>query len=83
MTQFDKLLQRIQGNPKDFTFQELKGLMSKCGYKISTKGKTSGSRIAVKGNVSELQIHKPHNRDTLLHYEIVAVLDFLRKEGVI
>ncbi len=83
MTQFDKQLQRLQSYPKNFTFRELQSLLHKCGYKMNTKGKTSGSRIAFKGSVAELQIHQPHDRNVLLKYEIDAALTFLRKEGII
>ena len=41
----DKLIQRFASQPTDFTWSELVRLFSLFGYEISTKGKTSGSRV--------------------------------------
>lgn len=83
MSEFEKLLERLKSKPKDFTYKELNGLMSKCGFKVNNKGKTSGSRIEYKGSNGALRLHKPHNRNFLHDYEIKAVIDFLVQEGFI
>ena len=74
---------RLQSNPKDYTFQELQSLMSKCGFKLDNKGKTSGSRVSFKGNKTTLRLHKPHNYSYLKNYQIKDVIIFLTQEGVI
>ena len=77
----DKLLARLQGKPKDFTFDELETLL----YGFGCKSKQNGSS-AVKfayGNIS-YTIHKPHGRDGVLHhYQVKETIEFLRKAGLI
>ena len=45
MGQKDKLIERLQSKPKDFTFEEAETLLSFLSYRRSNKGKTSGSRV--------------------------------------
>lgn len=45
MTAKDKLTERFKTLPKDFTFGELTKLLNGFGFAISSKGKTSGSRV--------------------------------------
>lgn len=45
MTKKDKLLERFLSIPKDFTYNELKTMLSGLGYKEYQLGKTSGSRV--------------------------------------
>jgi hypothetical protein len=58
----DKLIERFKKQPKDFTFDELIKLLGGFGFKISNKGKTSGSRIRFQNEELKLIIdmHKPH-----------------------
>lgn len=55
MAEYEKLLSRLQSNPKDFTYKKLQSIMSKNGYKEDSNGKTSGSRV-------EYKVHNPEFR---------------------
>ena len=62
MSTKDKLKERFSNQPKDFTFDELKTLLNGMGFKICTKGKTSGSRVRFQNPALRIiiDIHKPH-----------------------
>lgn len=84
MSKQDKLIERFLSEPKDFTFNELVKLMSIFGYKLSNKGKTSGSRIIFFRKYSaSILIHKPHQRNYLLIYQIKEIENILRKERLL
>lgn len=83
MAEYEKLLEKLKSNPKDFTYRELQSIMSKNGYVENNKGRSSGSRVEYKGKVTSLRMHKPHGRNFLHDYQIKAVLEFLAKEGVL
>jgi hypothetical protein len=46
MGKHEKLLKRFLSKPADFTFDELRRLLSYLGYDEAKTGKTSGSRAA-------------------------------------
>jgi len=84
MTRHDKLLKRLLSKPKDFSFDELVKLLGGFGYEMVNKGKTSGSRVAFEKSKDSFQMHKPHNRETvLLHYQIKELVEFLVKRQLI
>jgi len=85
MSSHEKLLERFLKFPKDFTWDELKRLLSKYGYYQNTKGKTSGSRIAFENETSNilLDLHKPHPKNLLKPYQMKDVLEFLKRIGII
>lgn len=58
----EKLIARFISQPKDFTFDEMSRLLTGFGYKISNKGKTSGSRVRFINQESKsvIDLHKPH-----------------------
>ena len=58
----EKLIERFKRLPKDFTFDELKSLLSGLGFELSNKGKTSGSRARFQNTELKviIDIHKPH-----------------------
>ena len=62
MSTKEKLIERFQTQPKDFTFDELKNLLGGMGFVISNKGKTSGSRVRFQHLELKIiiDIHKPH-----------------------
>jgi len=79
MSQKDKLLQRLRGEPKDFTFDELKHLLGLLDYELSNKGKTSGSRVKFeKEGHNSIYMHKPHGGNVLLEYQVKDVIDALK-----
>jgi len=62
MSSKEKLIERFKKQPKDFTFSELKSLLSGFGFEMSNKGKTSGSRVRFQHAELKviIDIHKPH-----------------------
>ena len=79
----EKLIERLKSNPKDFTFNEMRGALESFGFKMTNKGKTSGSRVRfLKGNTAII-LHKPHPRKELLEYQVKQILEVLEKEDLI
>ena len=78
-----KLTERLKSNPKDFTFDEMKSLLELLGFKLSNKGKTSGSRVRFLRDNTAIVMHKPHPRKELQEYQIKQVLEILTKEGLV
>ncbi len=76
------MVARLLSKPSDYTFLELKGLTSKLGCTIIQD--RNGSRceiIAPSG--SKFIVHKPHSYKYFKSYVIIALISFLRKEGLI
>ena len=83
MSKKEKLIARLKSKPKDFTFDEMRNLLEILEFEMSTKGRTSGSRVKFeKGRVS-VYLHKPHPRKELLEYQINYVLEKLESEDLI
>lgn len=80
-----KLLKRLLARPKDFTYDELKKLLSAVDCEEDNKGRTSGSRVAFvhKDTGTILRLHKPHPNNELKGYQINLVIEFLQNLGVI
>ena len=84
MSKKEKLINHLKSKPKDFTYAELKSLLSYFGYYEVTKGKTSGSRIKFENdNGKFILLHKPHGRKDLLQYQINQIIDNLNEDGVL
>lgn len=79
MSKYDKLLKRFLSKPKDFTYNELKTLLSGFGYNELTKGSTSGSRVSFCNHDTEhiICLHKPHPGSILKTYQIELVIEAL------
>jgi len=61
----------------------LKNLLESLGFKMTNKGKTSGSRtMFMKGKIPII-LHKPHSRKGLLEYQIKQIIAVLEKENCI
>ncbi|KJR40851.1 HicA family protein [Candidatus Magnetoovum chiemensis] len=85
MSTFDKLFKKLLSKPKDFTYSELKTLLTSLGYEEEERGKTSGSRagfINDKKN-SIILLHKPHNNKHLMSYQLNTVIKELKRIGII
>ncbi|MBU1627588.1 type II toxin-antitoxin system HicA family toxin [bacterium] len=84
MSQSDKLLKKLLSKPKDFTYNELKTLLRRLGYKEAKTGKTSGSRVAFLNHKTKniIRLHKPHPGNELKKYQISYLIEELRKMGV-
>jgi hypothetical protein len=85
MSSHEKLFERFLSFPKDFTWDELNRLLKKYGYYQNNKGKTSGSRVKFEKDDSNiyLDLHKPHPKKILKPYQMIDVLDFLKRIKVI
>ena len=82
MSKFEKLIDRLQRKPKDFTYEELKTVLTGLGYSESNKGKTSGSRVAfinVETNYI-LRIHKPHPANIIKAYALKYIINELKTQ---
>ncbi|MCL2199852.1 MAG: type II toxin-antitoxin system HicA family toxin [Defluviitaleaceae bacterium] len=83
MSKKEKLIKRLKSKPNDMTFSEIETLLLSFGFRMSNKGKTSGSRIDFKlGNIT-VRLHKPHGNKPLLPYQIITILDSLITGGLI
>ena len=62
MSTKEKLIERFKKQPKDFTFDELKTMLTGFGFELSNKRKTSGSRVRFQNTELKIiiDIHKPH-----------------------
>ena len=84
MGQKEKLIERLKGRPKDFTFEEAEALLGYLGYRRSDKGRTSGSRVMfAHAELPPVLLHKPHPRKELLAYQVKQLLDALEQEGLL
>ena len=84
MGQKEKLIQKLQTNPKDFTFDEAETLLGYFNIKRSNNGRTSGSRVIFKGGThGDFLMHKPHPQKELRPYQVKNLLEYLREEGLI
>jgi len=83
MSRKEKLIKRLLGKPKDFSYDELRTLLKLFGYEELKKGKTSGSRVAFVNEKSMhiIRLHKPHPRKTLKRYQIEYVIEILKEKG--
>ena len=84
MTRRDKLVARLKGRPRDFTWDELVRLLEGLGYREAAAGKTGGSRRRfVHATAPAIALHKPHPGKIVKMYVIEDVLRLLTEEGLI
>ncbi|WP_277055461.1 type II toxin-antitoxin system HicA family toxin [Treponema socranskii] len=85
MSQKEKLIKRLLNKPVDFTYDELRKLLGKLGYKENQSGKTSGSRVAFFNEKTEhiIRLHKPHPKNVLKQYQIEQLVEELTTRGLI
>ncbi len=79
VAKIDKLILKIQANPKDFTWDELKKVLSHFGYEeMPQKGKTGGSRRKFVNNKKEvISLHEPHPKKIVKSYVIKQIIEHL------
>jgi len=80
MSKSDKLVIRFLLRPKDFTYNELKTLLSSFGYK-EIQG--AGSRVYFAKETHKIKLHKPHPDNKLKRYQIDLVAKELTNKGLI
>ena len=80
MSRHDKLVARLRGKPKDFTWDELVRLLEGLGYSEAATGKTGGF---IHDPAPTIALHKPHPGNIVRMYVIEDVLRVLTEEGLI
>lgn len=83
MSKKDKLLNRLLRKPKDFTFDEMKTLLSYFGYELKQGGTGSGVKFVKEGNNEVINFHKPHPNGILKRYILEQVTEKLKKDGLL
>lgn len=83
MSQLKKSLERLKSIPSDYTYDELKGVLSKLGYIECNKGKTSGSRVSFcrQSDKKIIMLHKPHPGNIVRKCTVRNVIENLRENG--
>ena len=85
MSQEEKLLKRLLTKPVDFTYDELRKLLGKMGYKENQSGKTSGSRVAFCNDKTGhiIRLHKPHPNNVLKQYQVEQIVEELKTRRLV
>ena len=79
----EKAIERICSLPKDYTYRELRSLLTKLGFEENDKGKSSGSRVLFyrARDKAVIRLHKPHPEDEMPHYAVKDVVERLERYG--
>lgn len=80
MSKTEKLIMRLLSQPKDFTYAELKTILTFWGYE-EVQG--AGSRVCFRSETHKMKLHKPHPGNLLKQYQLVLIIEELKKEGLI
>lgn len=84
MSRRNKLVARLRGKPKYFTWDELVRLLEGLGYSEAATGKTGGSRRRfLHSTAPTIALHKPHPGNIVKMYVIRDVLRVLIEEDLI
>lgn len=83
MSKKDKLVKRLLSKPKDFTFDEMKTLLSLLGYELKQGGTGSGVKFIKYESNEVINFHRPHPNGILKRYILEQVIEKLRKDGEI
>ncbi|MDI9408773.1 MAG: type II toxin-antitoxin system HicA family toxin [Candidatus Pacebacteria bacterium] len=82
MSKSQKLITRLLGKPKDFTWSELVQLLNSLGFYEHKSGHTGGSKrkfVNPKTNL-KISIHKPHPKEILKSYQVTDIIKSLNKK---
>jgi hypothetical protein len=84
MSKAEKLIERFNSKPKDFTFDELKRLFLHFGYEEWKTGKTSGSRVAFYNKELDdlIKLHRPHPNPIIKQCYLNEIGKHLKDKGV-
>jgi hypothetical protein len=80
MSRADKLINRLLSSPKDFTYNELKTVLSSFEY---NEMQGAGSRVYFLKKGHKIKLHKPHPGNILKRYQLDLIIDELKKKGLI
>lgn len=85
MSKTDSLLNKIMNRAAVISFREVDSLLSKCGYILNNKGKTSGSRLQYVHEKSKriIAFDKPHPESDVPRYVKERIIEALKQEGYI
>jgi hypothetical protein len=84
MSQIQKLIKRLLSHPKDFTWDELKKLLTYLGYEEIRTGKTGGSRRKFIGKDKHIiNLHKPHPGLILKSYQVNQIIETLNEKKLL
>ena len=84
MSRKQKLIDRLNSRPKDFTYDEARTLLGLYGFIEDTKGRTSGSRVMFVNKLLDVnfRLHKPHPNNILKEYQLKELIEIIKKLGV-
>lgn len=82
MTKINKLIQKLNSNPRDLTYDELVKVLNYFGYYEIQKGKTTGSARKFKNNKNDIiNFHEPHPSKIIKSYVIKEILNKLERNN--
>lgn len=82
MSRKGKALARLIEAPKDFTWDELRAVMSAFGFALKTTGGSGRKFIHSETGVT-LFMHEPHPSKVLKAYQLHEAIDLLKREGFV
>ena len=83
MSTKEKLIERIKSLPMDFTFDEVVRLFCLCGFEMSNKGHSSGSRVAFVRGDEVFSMHRPHPGNIVKRGTLKFLKDYLEQKHLI
>lgn len=79
----EKMLAKLYGDGKSFTFRDAVTLFTSMGYELSDKGKTSGSRVIfTHEHHAPVILHRPHPQKELKDYVVRQLRAYIEQEGL-
>jgi hypothetical protein len=83
MNKTERLIQRLEAKPHDFTFAEMETLVTALGFKRLKKSKADEARLCFVRGQTLLDVRKPKERGVLLHYQMTQILTLLERKELI
>ncbi len=83
MSSMENLIEKLKSRPKTFPFNKMCTVLTHLGFKMSNKGRTSGSRVMfIKGSI-RIMFDRPHPGNEMLSCYIERIVDKLEEEGLL
>lgn len=79
MSRQQKAIDRLLSKPSDFEWGELETMMGSFDYELKTAGGSSRKFIHKETKVA-FMAHEPHPSKVLKRYQVMDVIQFLKKE---
>nr|WP_319513827.1 type II toxin-antitoxin system HicA family toxin [uncultured Cohaesibacter sp.] len=85
MGKTEKLLSKLAECNGPFSFRDMCTLLGRLGYEMSTKGKSSGSRVSFYNREFDHLIltHRPHPGDEMINGAVEEIKDRLTEVGIL